>query len=279
MRVAFGQVEQRDRDRLLVPGSDDGLAGGEVGDEGAQCGRVVAVPGSWIGTDAVRQRRVGQDGQEPGRVGVLLRNGERAQLLPARHAGSSGGRLGAREVPAVIGVPQQRIRFWSCFHDCVVSGHGLHVDDPPGLVADGVGEPAGRGMGLQVVNGRVEGPGRSLQAATDEMAARPVARRGDREVIHGPHQTVGGDGERVGGQKARIPEGGHARQAVQGQRQQGALADVLGRTVLVVADQGPLPPPGQVTAPYAAGHRAEVTAEVHKGQIIERHRGPFGQRG
>ena len=88
------------------------------------------MPGCWIGTDAVRQRRVGQDGQEPGRVGILLRKRQRAQLLPARHAGAFGGRLGAWEVPAVVGVPQQRIRVWSWFHDGVVSGYGLHVDDP-----------------------------------------------------------------------------------------------------------------------------------------------------
>ena len=223
----------------------------------------------------MRERRVAQDGQEPGRAGVLLRNGERAQCLPARHAGSLGGRLGTREVPAVVGVPQQRFGF----HGGVAPCHGLHVDDPPGLVADSVGESAGRGMDLKVVNGRVEGPGRSLQAAADEMAGRPVARRGDREVINRPHQAVDGDHERVGGQEARIPEGGHARQAIKGQGEQGALPDVLRRAVFVVTDEGPLSAPGQVTAADAAGHRAKVTTEVQQRQVIEGHRGSFGERG
>ena len=36
VRTAFGQIAERDGDRLLAPVGDDGLAGGEVGDERAQ---------------------------------------------------------------------------------------------------------------------------------------------------------------------------------------------------------------------------------------------------
>jgi hypothetical protein len=52
VRIALGQIAQRDRNRLVVPGGEDGLVCGEVRDEGAQRGGVV--PGCRIGADAFR---------------------------------------------------------------------------------------------------------------------------------------------------------------------------------------------------------------------------------
>jgi hypothetical protein len=37
--------------------------------------------------------------------------------------------------------------------------------------------------------------------------------------------------------------------------------------------------PGSVAAPETADHLAEIPAEVHQGQVVERHTGPFGKRG
>jgi len=111
------------------------------------------------------------------------------------------------------------------------------------------------------------------------MPGRSVARRGDREVIDIPHQPVRGHGKRVARQEAGTPEGGDRRQVVKSHREQGTLPDVFWRTVLVVADDGALPPPRQVAAPNATGHGAEVTAEVQQRQILKRHRGPRGERG
>jgi hypothetical protein len=57
----------------------------------------------------------------------------------------------------------------------MASGRGLDVDDAPGPVADRVGESAGRRIRPQVVNDRLDGPRRSLQATAHEVAARAVA--------------------------------------------------------------------------------------------------------
>ena len=90
------------------PGGDDGLAGGQVGDERAQRGGLAA--GRWVGADALRQGCTGQDAQEPGWFRVLGGYGEGVQDLAARHAVSAWWRFAPWDVPSVVGVPQERTR-------------------------------------------------------------------------------------------------------------------------------------------------------------------------
>jgi hypothetical protein len=176
----------------------------------------------------------------------------------------------------VVGVPQQA---GSYFHEGMTPAGGLHADDSSGPVADRVGEPARRGVRSQVVNGLLSGARRPLQPAAHEMPTRSITRRGNREVVNNAHQPVTGDGERVARQEAGIPEGGNGRQTVEDECEQGALPDVFRHAVLVMSDDGPLPPPRQVAAPDAASDRTEVTTEVQQHQIVERYRCSFGERG
>jgi hypothetical protein len=87
VRVAFGQIAQWDRYWLVVPRGYDRLACGEVSDERAERGGGMAR--RWIGADSVGQRRPGQDMQEPGRVGIVLGDGEGLQHLATRDAGTA----------------------------------------------------------------------------------------------------------------------------------------------------------------------------------------------
>src|SRR6266704_1341028 len=182
VRVALGQVGQRDRDRPAAALGEDGLARGEVGDEGAQGGQPAAVrPG--VGADAVR-RRPGEDVQEPGRAGVPRGNGEGVQRLAARRARPLGLGLGPGNVAAVVGVPQQRAR--PGFDEGVAARRGLDAHHAARPVPDGVGEAARRRPRAEVVDDLTDRPGGALQPAAHEVAARAGAGRGDREVVDGP---------------------------------------------------------------------------------------------
>jgi hypothetical protein len=78
--------------------------------------------------------------------------------------------------------------------------------------------------------------------------------------------------------EAGIPAGRNRRQAIKNQREQGTRPDVRRHAILVVTDDRPLPAPGQVAAPDAARHRAEVAADVQQRDIVERQRRPVGER-
>jgi hypothetical protein len=179
----------------------------------------------------------------------------------------------------VVGVPQQRSRPRAGLDEGMASRGGLDIDDAPGPVADCVGESARRRVRSQVVNGRIDGARRSLQAATHKVTARAVAGRGDRQVINGPHQPVAGHGERIGRQEARVPEGGDRRPPVSGQREQPAPSYVLRRAILVMRDDRTFPAPGQVAAADTPLYQAEVTPEVQQRQVVKRHRRPLSERG
>src|SRR5690348_8869532 len=137
-RIAFGQVGQRDRDRRLAARRDHGLPRGQVGDERAQRGQPAAArPG--VGADAVR-RRAGEDVQEPGRIRVLGRDAEGVQRLAAGRARAVGLGLGAGEVAAVIGMPQQRAPAGPGLRHRVTAGRGFDAHHPARPVTDSVGE-------------------------------------------------------------------------------------------------------------------------------------------
>ena len=132
-RIAFGQVLQRDRDSVLAAGGDDRVACGEVGDERAEGGGRAVRPG--FGADAVGQRRAGQDLQEPRRARVTGRDGEGVEQLASRHTGAPAGWLGSGDIPAVVGVPQQRSGPGAGLDEGMASGGGLDIGDAPGPVA------------------------------------------------------------------------------------------------------------------------------------------------
>jgi hypothetical protein len=81
-RITFGQVAQRDRDRLIAPGGDDGLARGQVSDQGSQRGGSLT---SLQQREVVERHRgpLGERGDL--RPGVFAERPERPTVRPADH--------------------------------------------------------------------------------------------------------------------------------------------------------------------------------------------------
>lgn len=144
--------------------------------------------------------------------------------------------------------------------------------------------PPAEGVFAQVADGLIDRAGRELQPAGGEVPPGARSWRSRLHVVDTPDQAGAGHGERGAGQETGFGKRGDWLLAVEHQREQRAPPSEEVRLILVVGDEGPLPPPGQVAA---AGRRtgparvelAEVAAEVQQREVIKRYPGAGRERG